>query len=205
MLLALIYQLHLTHSHLIRVKDLRMRYPIRNSVPIKELVSLLLEICNDFDRVIVLVDALDECEDVQELYDALKGLVSQKRQNKTIQILVSSRDEIAIQQALLSISFERYPPSLMSVHNDLELYIREQVLVDPTRRFTRFPDSLKAEIVESLCSQSQGMYVAALNILPRSWTNESAGSDGLDVNWMTCPGNTPLTMFDMRSETCQRH
>jgi hypothetical protein len=164
MLLSLVLQLHATDTQLMRVKELRMKYPSITSIPIADLVALLLDMSLEFDRVILLLDALDECEDSLQLYDALKAIMSDETTKEIVRILATSRDELAIQQELSAISFHRFPLSPVSVHQDLELYIHQQVCVDAARRFTRFPDDVKAEIAEKLSSQSQGMYVRAMNV-----------------------------------------
>jgi hypothetical protein len=157
MLLSLILQLHVTDIQLMRVKELRKKYPLVASIPIADLVTLLLDMSVEFDQVIILLDALDECEDSPQLYEALKAIMSDDATKDIVQILATSRDEIRIQQALSAISFDRFPLSPVSVHQDLKLYIQEQVYVDAARRFAGFPDDVKTEIAEKLSSQYQGM------------------------------------------------
>jgi hypothetical protein len=152
MLLTLIRQLASTDEYLDRVKELMDQFPIQVHIPISNMIDMLLDLAKDFDRVILLLDALDGCENVPKLFEALNAILLDK-----IQILVSSRDEISLQQALENMSYERHPLAVHSIRQDLESYIHEQVVVDSTHRFARFPESVKTDIVTQLSSHSQGM------------------------------------------------
>lgn len=89
------------------------------------LADILGKHCVEFDQVLLVLDAMDECP-IQERPKLLKCLKEvQKQGNGRIRVLVTSRPTVDIQKA-----FEKMPkiPILSDSNSaDIELYIKEEL------------------------------------------------------------------------------
>jgi hypothetical protein len=122
---------------------------------IASLVAALTAVLGRFQRVYLVLDALDESSNRPRLLDMLIKIFSDNGFKK-IKILTTSRKEFDIESALkdisVSISLDNH-----WVNEDIRLYIRNHLRND--RRLGRWPEELREEIEKALVGGAQGMYV----------------------------------------------
>ena len=132
------------------------------SLGMEEIVAHILKITAD-DPVILVVDALDEIDDVKrgDLFNALDQIV-QESQN-VVKIFLSSRNDGDIVDR-----FDHYSNVLIDEslnHDDINQFVQykvDQVIKSKKLLRGRVTSLLRDEIITTLCSSAQGMYVALL-------------------------------------------
>lgn len=99
---------------------------------------------------ICIIDALDECNDVEELLDALLRL-----KNGGIRLFVSSRPLQVIKDGLLGLPLISMDTMNFEVAADIALHVEREL--DSHRRLRILEASLKNEIGSALCAKADGM------------------------------------------------
>lgn len=123
-----------------------------------ELQSVLIGISKCFEKVFLVLDALDECADDQrrEIFEVLQSIVSPGKTNHgNVKLFVTSRREQDIQRAFKS--FPIIEIEAEKVNEDIESYVTAQLdqhLQDGTLKIT---DSLKHKILTALVDRAGGM------------------------------------------------
>lgn len=116
--------------------------------------SELLKICKE-NTVFLILDALDECENRDEILSFLCGLEQEKA---NIKLLTTSREEADIAQscgqATLRLKMENHR---RDVDRDVEAYVGRRLAHDP--RLKKLAQAVQDEIRNSLNEKSAGMYV----------------------------------------------
>lgn len=128
------------------------------------LLSLLADIVSVFDTICIMVDALDESLNRQNILALLQTLVTDDRFNN-IQLFVASRDYIEIRRTMSSI-FEPLSLSNSLVETDISRYISAKIAT--SEKIGRWPEALRTEIKEKLSAGAKGMFrwaVCQLDIL----------------------------------------
>ena len=108
-----------------------------------------------FNRVYLVLDALDESSNRPNLLDVILQVAGDANFKK-IRLLAFSRKETDIERALehISTGISLQNPR---VDEDIRLYIQNQLCED--RKFSHWPKSLRAEIETALVKGAKGMYV----------------------------------------------
>jgi hypothetical protein len=106
----------------------------------------------DENKVMLVIDALDECNNRAEL---LSVLVDLQQRSKHINLLVTSRNEADINQAFLSFPRLRLENRSRDVSNDINSYMRKRL--NEETKFKWLNDSVKADIEHSLRIKANGM------------------------------------------------
>lgn len=121
-----------------------------NSADDLDLEDLLTKACSIFQKVYIVVDALDECHEVSAALSALRKL------SACAHLLVASRDERSIRHALGShIILGIHGPEL---HNDIRVYIDQEVRARVTQRDLVARDAnLISRISDALRDGANGM------------------------------------------------
>jgi hypothetical protein len=122
----------------------------RNDSSINELVDVLLVLFHAFKRVFLVVDALDECLDEDDL---LKFLHKVKICSGGVSILVSSRESFHKQITQFCTSTLSLQTSRIS--EDIALYLRYRIYADPG--FSQWDIEMKQKIYTTLNDQADGM------------------------------------------------
>lgn len=122
----------------------------------ENLLIALSAVLRSFQRVHLVLDALDESTNRQYLLDVLIRLSSSVEFTK-LRILAASRKEKEIERALGGISTVISLNENQWVDNDIRLYIQSRLLQD--RKLSRWPEALRAEIEAALVEGAMGMYV----------------------------------------------
>jgi len=70
---------------------------------------LLKTLCQRFERTVIVIDALDECDDLEGFVKALCDIMNSAEIYKHVNILVTSRDEVQIERSLGALASCRVP------------------------------------------------------------------------------------------------
>jgi hypothetical protein len=146
--------------------DLLLKLPARfttsHLVPISELVSLLLRVLELFDTNFIFLDALDECDNRDEIFSVLKELVCGPSTCLRFRLICSSRDELDIKRRLDPCNFHREALSPTAVDNDIAIYAKGLMEEDTRGRYKKIRQSTKDRIVHDMKAKAGGMYVSPL-------------------------------------------
>ena len=122
------------------------------------LKSLLLAMLKHYDLVYILIDALDECKDRDELLGWIGDLKDLKLDN--LHLLATSRKERDIDEVLQPLATYQLSVQNVTVDADIRLYIQDKISNDP--RLKKWPLSVKREIEDALTEGAKGMYICSL-------------------------------------------
>lgn len=141
------------------LKQFERRMNLGQDVPhdMDDLVQKILQVAAFFDKVTVVLDALDECE-LQVREKLISRLVKLPvDSNGRIKLLLSSRPELDIKELLLSEPEEKYRNSVDSIdladeHQNLnrDLYSYVHGCFQTQRRLKKIRDPLRTEIITVL-------------------------------------------------------
>ncbi|KAJ7906038.1 hypothetical protein B0H13DRAFT_2194496, partial [Mycena leptocephala] len=168
----------------------------RESPPntISSLEALIRRAARRFERVHIVLDGLDECEDRGSLLELLHTLVEAEAFN----VCIASRPEPDIQEALgsaITISLQMQEERA-HVHNDIVHHITREL--ELRRELRRLPKKLTAEIQATLESKASGMFrlvQCQLDILVRKSTFASV---------TRALQNLPTTLMEMYDRILER-
>jgi Cdc6-like AAA superfamily ATPase len=122
-----------------------------------QLLSTLHDMMLEFTDTYIVLDALDECEERDDLFKALEEMGSWKTAN--IRLLCTSRDEKDIKDSieLIPMAHHHIKLSAAVTKDDIRTYIRERLRTDRTLRRWRGHPKVQEEIEISLVEKSDGM------------------------------------------------
>jgi hypothetical protein len=134
------------------VPDLVQRKEKGASPPndINLLIPLVLSAAKLHRLPVIVVDALDECRDVEKLLDALKQL-----NDGHIWLFVTSRPEQMVRETLAGLPFISLEEMESAVSADMKLHITKEL--DGRPQFRVLPDDLKMKIRSALLARAEGM------------------------------------------------
>jgi hypothetical protein len=124
------------------------RQPTQDSVQ-----ELLYKILGATGSTYIILDALDECAERDDLLDFLKSLVQQKLAG--LRILATSRREWDIEEPLRSVLDFNINIQSAIVDDDIRTYIEARLIADPKLR--KWPENVRNEISEQLMKKAGGM------------------------------------------------
>jgi transcriptional regulator of met regulon len=120
-------------------------------------LHVLRSLIQEFPQVYVTLDALDECEDREELIRVLKAIAGWNLQN--LHLLVTSRKERDIEIGLET--FIKRPDMICLqtdlVDLDIRAYVQQRLTDDGDLRKWQ-KDGIRQEIEDALMKGSRGMY-----------------------------------------------
>ncbi|KAF8512442.1 hypothetical protein BU17DRAFT_54077 [Hysterangium stoloniferum] len=122
--------------------------PKYNSLP--DMVNHLLAV---FDHVYIILDALDECKDHQQVLRWIQHVVGQN--GGKIHILGTTRPEVITMLKSLDLSSQFIDFDNTSGNNDIDSYIRDKVLVSGD--FSKFSMDVRQNVVNTLHNKAKGM------------------------------------------------
>jgi len=145
----------------------------------EELLGVLTFVVREyFEKVYVVLDALDECSERQILLPVLHQLMDRK----CVSLFLTSRSEHDIQKSFAGISIYSAAIENHDVAVDVELFVNRQIKSIETLR--DLSKDLQKEIVQRLVEGAQGMQVSLFTSAIRI-TNRCTGFDGLCANWIS--------------------
>jgi hypothetical protein len=152
---------------------------MRKALTSGELLSLLKRLSIRFERVMIVVDALDECTEVTTFIQGLQYLSNSKPERTTIKVLVTSRKEVEIERLLYEV--DRISVAA-NIGGDIYTYVSVQVDNRIRSKKLRLRDPLVRNlIVSELAAKAHGMSVFADHIA-RNLLISMIGSSGLRFN-----------------------
>jgi hypothetical protein len=124
----------------------------KSTCTIPTLFSILKK-CLEFQQTFIIIDALDECDDRQEL---LGFFVDLSNSGLRLRLLLASRNERDIQQELGSLPQMTLTDTESS--HDIEVYIHSSLnAMIKSKKLKLRDENLQMEIFECLCSSADGM------------------------------------------------
>lgn len=144
------------------IEELRNNYPASDTVPVSELTRVLHQQYSRFDTTFLFIDALDECEKVNELLQVISNLSRTVGPLVDVRFMCFSRDEGAIKRILESSGFSSRPLQSTTVVQDIEAYVKETLHNDSSGMFEVLqssPEGLRRDVPNTLVQRSEGMYV----------------------------------------------
>ncbi|KIL58686.1 hypothetical protein M378DRAFT_86080, partial [Amanita muscaria Koide BX008] len=122
----------------------------------QQLEDLLKQLISGFKETYIVIDALDECKELQELLKLLKRIHGW--QIGQCHLLVTSRKEQVIVKSLEHVAPKEIDLSLMPVEvdNDIKKYIDE--VLEESEGLNSLDSELKKEIKELLKAKANGMF-----------------------------------------------
>ena len=128
--------------------------PARVSQPsVSELVSALQGTIADFDDLYVIIDALDECIELDKVLVFLETILSQK--SDSLHLLITSRTEREIAEVLTPIVTSQLLVESAFIDEDIMSFIQFKLKHD--QKLRRWPQKIQDEIETVLFEGSQGM------------------------------------------------
>ena len=122
-----------------------------------ELLETLRQIVQAFDETFIVLDALDECQERQELLEDIKKIVDWKLEK--LHILVTSRREKDIEETLEPLVRDQGVICIQSalVNDDIRAYVHERLQTDRRlKRWQKKPE-VQQEIETTLMDKADGM------------------------------------------------
>ena len=124
---------------------------------VESLQNTLLLVLRQFHHAYLILDALDECTDRNELLDWIKEIMCWKV--GILHVLATSREDVDIKNGLKKLN----PASIClegnSVNTDIATYLDWMLRPDPERKTWRDHADTRNEVKTSLMKGAQGMYV----------------------------------------------
>jgi hypothetical protein len=121
---------------------------------LEEWSKILVELTSSHKDPVIIIDALDECDDPEELLYQLKGILEQSGNN--IRLMISSRMHVEVRETFPMIG--TVTVSAEETKSDVTTYIRCEVQERRTRRLLggKHPE-LEKRLVEILNTRADGM------------------------------------------------
>ena len=119
-------------------------------------LNALKDIAESFTDVFILVDAVDECKELEELLTRIEKIVESKI--ASLHMLVTSRREKEIEDSMSTLLDDEHKICIQStlVEGDIRAYVQGRICNDRKLKKWQKPD-IQAEIQEVLVEQSDGM------------------------------------------------
>lgn len=149
---SIVLQLAQRLSNITALESLHRVYAT-STPPTEELLEVLRHMLQSFQRAYIVVDALDECTDQEELFDFLKTVRSWNMES--LCVLVTSRDEPNIRNALDPEGTQEVALQNPAVDEDIALLIAETL--DKDARLQEWSDMFP-EIKAKLTEGAKGMF-----------------------------------------------
>ena len=161
------------------VEQLYQRCESGQQQPAEDVIrSLLRDIMSKTESNYIILDALDECTDRENLLTFIRNLVASKLSG--LRILATSRREKDIEEQLRPIADHNINIQSAIVDEDIRVYIRNRLATDT--KLKKWPLSVQDEIITVMMEKAGGMY-ALVMVCEKSGADGRLGFDGCSVNW----------------------
>jgi hypothetical protein len=152
----------------------------RNVTPkILDLIRAVKFMLDSFDLVYLVIDAIDECNNREELLSVLSIILTDDGFVK-VRLLSTSRDYADIRNTMEPLSAQ-LSMSNSIVSEDISVYIEEELRRDP--KLSRWPLALRTEIAKALVEGAKGMYESPIPQSEYMVVLIYVGFGGLHANW----------------------
>ncbi|PVH67497.1 hypothetical protein DL98DRAFT_296048, partial [Cadophora sp. DSE1049] len=137
------------------LESLFSRYQDGKQQPTQDALEVALQqMLNEFGETFIILDALDECKEREELLSLLQNLTSWGAGN--LHVLATSRRERDIEETLESLTTSEICLQSALVDNDIRTHLSERLQNDP--KLKRWPANVRGEIKDTLMEGAQGMF-----------------------------------------------
>ena len=121
------------------------------------LLATLHQIMESFEETFIILDALDECSERQELLEDIEELKCWTDTN--LHILSTSRREKDIEERIKPLAYDRGKMSIDSirVNDDIRAYVHERLRADPKLKRWHKEPKVQQEIENILMDKADGM------------------------------------------------
>ena len=123
---------------------------------VDDLTTTLQHILGGFRETFLVLDALDECTEREELLALIERIIGWKIGK--LHTLVTSRREREIEEALEPLITGQICIQSALVNADISIHLRERLQNDP--KLNRWPVKVQMEVEATLTDGAHGMYVA---------------------------------------------
>jgi type III secretory pathway component EscV len=149
--------------------------------PLHALLEVTPQVMQQFTHAYIVLDALDECTQLQELMDVLKTVAGWQLDN--MHLLMTSRKERDIESSLESYVEEEDTVCLQRdvVDRDIQRYVQQRLSDDKKLAKWNKDAAVRQEIEDALMQGARGMY-ACFPRFHRAKADDRVGSDGLCVS-----------------------
>lgn len=156
MLLSLLQQLFDRGNRTSKVLDDSLSKG-RQQLALEQLHSLLRTISTEFRDVYIVLDALDECQDLEKVFDTLEEINTWTDNN--VHVLLTSRETKDIKEFVDGLEVNKHSIRLSAavVKQDIRMYIRDRLCTDRNLKRWRSYPKVQEEIENSLVESSDGM------------------------------------------------
>lgn len=121
------------------------------------LTSTLQHMLGDFQQIFIILDALDECKEREELLGLLENLIGWNLEN--LHIIATSRRERDIEETLEPLVTGQVCIQSALVNADIHIHLCDRLQNDP--KLKKWPANVRREIENTLMDGAHGMYVVA--------------------------------------------
>ena len=137
-------------------EDIVKMYKFGGQPELSGVMKAVEDILISFERVFVVIDAIDESQSRENILRVLRDFVIEPQFQK-IQLLASSREYADIEQVMGTIST---PVSMAhpSIENDIRICIRS--MLQSNSKFSHWSPNLLSEVEDTVSKGAKGMYVA---------------------------------------------
>ena len=125
----------------------------QNQLPIEDLRTLLHQMLKSFDGAYILVDALDECTDREDLFELIEALMAWNIHG--MHLLATSRKENDISVSLEPLVTRQLDIQSALVDADIRVHILERLSNDA--KLEKWSVDVKKEIEDALMKGAKGM------------------------------------------------
>jgi hypothetical protein len=152
---SLLFQLALQDSGILEdLENLYEKCASGQQQPAESVIrSLFMEATARSGQNHIILDALDECSDREELLTFLRALMDSTPRD--LYVFATSRPLKDIEEELSSITNHNIKIQSATVDADIRVYIRDQMATD--QRLKKWPPSVQTEITIALIEKASGM------------------------------------------------
>lgn len=117
------------------------------------LVNIIKDLLKEFKDVYIVIDALDECEQHEDILQWIKGLFESR--SDRLHLFASSRQDHRFQRDLECLASSILNLGEQTFEKDIEIYIHERLGTDP--RMMKWPSDVQDGIKQSLVKNAGGL------------------------------------------------
>lgn len=119
----------------------------------EQLAAVLLQICRSFEDIYLILDALDECPDREDLLEWIASLTT--TYSTSLRIVVLSRKERDIDDALRGVPGRKLTIEDAKVDDDIRVYVKARLASDLKHK--KWDETLQKLIEQVLMEKANGM------------------------------------------------
>lgn len=149
----------------VSLDELCTKFRDRNRKPqIQDLELALLHVCQDFDRVFIAIDALDECDEAMRRKTFLLSL-AKLQQTPRIRLFITSRPHLEDIRKALDPALQ---VKVQASDADLRKYLRKKI--EESGNADIIDEDFRQHLIETVAKGAQNMYAEYFLLVADSWS-----------------------------------